>query len=195
MTLAIGCGRIPLKVNTSFSAPGPVGLGERIGNRVQLPSGTATVSVEAQAKGRKPVIGCIPRRRCLGLVMRKPGYLLRRLECQTLQVRGRAAFGAERRLRQFVSITAAAFLMIRCCICGFPLTIFLQIARQIVPACIPRGEKKFFPLFYLNSAAAVCRAAAAFVVMLWKKHCTGSSWRGPTAAAERPPWFPACCSR
>ena len=50
------------KVNTSFSAPGPVGLGERIGNRVKIPSGTATVSAEALPQERKRVIGRVPRR-------------------------------------------------------------------------------------------------------------------------------------
>ena len=54
MTLAKPCDRMFSKVNTSFSASGPVGLGERIGNRVQLPSGTATVSAEAQTKGESP---------------------------------------------------------------------------------------------------------------------------------------------
>ena len=41
-----------LKVNNTISVlPQPVGLPERIGNRVQIPNGTATVSKEAAAHG------------------------------------------------------------------------------------------------------------------------------------------------
>ena len=49
LTLPIGCGKINRKVNSGFSASGPVGPWKRIGNRVQLPSGTATVSAEVPA--------------------------------------------------------------------------------------------------------------------------------------------------
>ena len=76
--------------------------------------------------------------------MREPGYLLKRLECQALQVRGMAAFDAEKRLRQLLW-NCRGFLMIWCCICGFPLTISLQIARQMIPAWSP-GEEAILPL-------------------------------------------------
>ncbi len=100
--------------------------------------------------------------------MRKPGYLLKRLECQALQVRGMAAFDAEKRLRQLLW-NCRSFLMIWCCICGFPLTISLQIARQMIPAWSPGGRRISSPFLKRKSAAAVCRAAAAFVVMLMEK--------------------------
>ena len=74
------------KVNTSFSAPGPVGLGQRIGNRVEIPSGTATVSVEALPKSESGSLDAFREDRGR-LRMRKPGYLLNLGFRRGLQVR------------------------------------------------------------------------------------------------------------
>ena len=163
MTLAKPCGRILSKVNTSFSASGPVGLGKRIGNRVQLPSGTATVSVEAGAEGESRSLGfsekTLPRLR-----MREPGYLLRRfVYVRSCKYGIAAAFGAERRLRQF-SKTAAAFLILWCCVCGFPLTIFDRLpSREFLR---DRGGVDSPLLYYENLPRRSFMAAAAFVVMV-----------------------------
>ena len=73
-------------MNTSFSAPGPGGSGERIGNRVEIPSGTATVSVEALSKSESGSLDAFREDR-VGLKMRKPGYLLNLGFRQDLQVR------------------------------------------------------------------------------------------------------------
>ena len=140
------CATIKPKVNTSFSAPGPVGLWGRIGNRVQLPSGTATVSAEAGAWGESLSLD-FPRRHCSGLWMRKSGYLLRRsVYVRSCKYGIAAAFGAERRLRQFFGRIAAAFLMLWCCECGFPLTIHTDCPPK--NPCVQRGGEAILPRFF-----------------------------------------------
>ena len=53
------------KVNNTLSVLRlPVGLPERIGNRVQIPNGTATVSEEAAAQGESRSLDAYLRRRC-----------------------------------------------------------------------------------------------------------------------------------
>ena len=95
--------------------------------------------------------------------MRKPGYLLKRLECQALQVRGMAAFDAEKRLRQLLW-NCRSFLMIWCCICGFPLTIFDRLpSREFLR---DRGGVDSPLLYYENLPRRSFMAAAAFVVMV-----------------------------
>lgn len=95
--------------------------------------------------------------------MREPGYLLKRFVCPVLQVRGCGSFW-RRKTAAAVFGTAAAFSILWCCICGFPLTIFNRLPAK-VSLRVMRGRVAL-PRFFAKSAAAVPMAAAAFVVML-----------------------------
>ena len=113
---------------------------------------------------RKPAIGSVPRRHCCEPRMRESGYLLRRfVYVRSCKYGIAAAFGAERRLRQF-SKTAAAFLILWCCVCGFPLTIFDRLpSREFLR---DRGGVDSPLLYYENLPRRSFMAAAAFVVMV-----------------------------
>ena len=62
--------------------------------------------------------------------MREPGYLLKRFVCPVLQVRGCGSFW-RRKTAAAVFGTAAAFSILWCCICGFPLTIFNRLPAKV----------------------------------------------------------------
>ena len=62
--------------------------------------------------------------------MREPGYLLKRFVCPVLQVRGCGSFW-RRKTAAAVFGTAAAFSILWCCICGFPLTIFDRLPAKV----------------------------------------------------------------
>ena len=99
---------------------------------MQLPSGTATVSVEAGAEGESRSLGfsekTLPRLR-----MREPGYLLRRFVCQVLQVRGSWQLLTQKNgCGSFGTAAASDFLVLYM---WFPPYHSLQIARQKIPAC------------------------------------------------------------
>ena len=96
--------------------------------------------------------------------MRESGYLLRRfVYVRSCKYGIAAAFGAERRLRQF-SKSAAAFLILWCCVCGFPLTIFDRLpSREFLR---DRGGVDSPLLYYENLPRRSFMAAAAFVVMV-----------------------------
>ena len=76
-----------VKVNSGFSPPGPYGVGGRIGNRVQIPNGTATVSVEAAPHGESRSLEASSEKAVERSWMRKSGELLKPSARQALQVR------------------------------------------------------------------------------------------------------------
>lgn len=78
--------------------------------------------------------------------MREPGYLLKRFVCPVLQVRGCGSFW-RRKTAAAVFGTAAAFSILWCCICGFPLTIFDRLPAK-VSLRVMRGRVALPRFFY-----------------------------------------------
>ena len=96
--------------------------------------------------------------------MREPGYLLKRFVCvRSCKYGAAAAFGAERRLRQFSELPQP-FRFFGAVYVVSPLP-FLTDCPPKYP-CVLCGGESLSPAFFAKSAAAVPMAAAAFVVML-----------------------------